>query len=216
MLHVGGVRTALFSWLYARACRRQVHPARRGHRPRAVHRRGGARHPRGHGVARAQGRRGSVLPDAALRPVPGGASRRCCSTARPITATAPSRSSMRCASSRSRARRSRATPGICRERTEPRPGVDPVVRFRNPADGAVVVRGPGARGGHVPEHRARRSDHRALGRHAHLQLLRGGRRHGHGRHPRDSRRRPSEQHAAADEHAAGARARRRRRMRTCR
>ena len=29
--------------------------------------------------------------------------------------------------------------GICRERTEPLPGVDPVVRFRNPADGAVVV-----------------------------------------------------------------------------
>jgi len=29
--------------------------------------------------------------------------------------------------------------GICRDRTEPRPGVDPVVRFRNPVDGAVVV-----------------------------------------------------------------------------
>src|SRR5947209_125387 len=29
--------------------------------------------------------------------------------------------------------------GICRERREPRPGVDPVVRFRNPPDGAVVV-----------------------------------------------------------------------------
>ncbi|TLZ48636.1 MAG: glutamate--tRNA ligase [Gammaproteobacteria bacterium] len=29
--------------------------------------------------------------------------------------------------------------GICRERREPRPGVDPVVRFRNPLDGAVVV-----------------------------------------------------------------------------
>jgi glutamyl-tRNA synthetase len=29
--------------------------------------------------------------------------------------------------------------GICRDRTEPRPGVDPVVRFRNPLDGAVVV-----------------------------------------------------------------------------
>ncbi|MBV9698244.1 MAG: glutamate--tRNA ligase, partial [Gammaproteobacteria bacterium] len=29
--------------------------------------------------------------------------------------------------------------GICRERTEPRPGVSPVVRFRNPLDGAVVV-----------------------------------------------------------------------------
>ena len=29
--------------------------------------------------------------------------------------------------------------GICRDRREPRPGVDPVVRFRNPPDGAVVV-----------------------------------------------------------------------------
>ncbi len=29
--------------------------------------------------------------------------------------------------------------GICRERREPRPGVDPVVRFRNPLEGAVVV-----------------------------------------------------------------------------
>jgi glutamyl-tRNA synthetase len=29
--------------------------------------------------------------------------------------------------------------GICRARTEPRPGVDPVVRFRNPLDGTVVV-----------------------------------------------------------------------------
>jgi glutamyl-tRNA synthetase len=29
--------------------------------------------------------------------------------------------------------------GICRERTEPRPGVDPVVRFKNPLSGQVVV-----------------------------------------------------------------------------
>jgi glutamyl-tRNA synthetase len=29
--------------------------------------------------------------------------------------------------------------GICRERTEPRPGVAPVVRFRNPLEGVVVV-----------------------------------------------------------------------------
>jgi len=29
--------------------------------------------------------------------------------------------------------------GLCRDRKEPRPGVDPVVRFRNPVDGAVVV-----------------------------------------------------------------------------
>src|SRR5579872_2407210 len=29
--------------------------------------------------------------------------------------------------------------GRCRDRTEPRPGVDPVVRFRNPTDGEVIV-----------------------------------------------------------------------------
>jgi len=29
--------------------------------------------------------------------------------------------------------------GLCRERREPRPGVDPVVRFRNPLEGKVVV-----------------------------------------------------------------------------
>jgi glutamyl-tRNA synthetase len=29
--------------------------------------------------------------------------------------------------------------GICRERSEPRPGVEPVVRFRNPLEGTVVV-----------------------------------------------------------------------------
>jgi glutamyl-tRNA synthetase len=29
--------------------------------------------------------------------------------------------------------------GRCRERTEPRPGVDPAIRFRNPLDGQVVV-----------------------------------------------------------------------------
>jgi glutamyl-tRNA synthetase len=29
--------------------------------------------------------------------------------------------------------------GLCRDRTEPRPGVDPVVRFRNPLEGAVIV-----------------------------------------------------------------------------
>src|ERR1700726_4470621 len=29
--------------------------------------------------------------------------------------------------------------GICRDKSEPRPGIDPVVRFRNPLDGQVVV-----------------------------------------------------------------------------
>jgi len=45
--------------------------------------------------------------------------------------------------------------GICRDRSTPRPGVDPVIRFRNPLEGAVVVEdlvhGPVT----FPEHRAR-------------------------------------------------------------
>ena len=54
---------------------------------------------------------------------------------------------------------------------------------------------------------ARRPDHRALGRHADLQLLRRRRRLGHGDHPRDPRRRSRQQHAAADQHPARARRR---------
>ncbi len=77
--------------------------------------------------------------------------------------------------------------------------------FRESRRGRDRGRRRGARPGHVPEQGARRSDHRALRRHAHLQLLRGGGRRRHGRHARDPRRRSPEQHAAADEHAAGAR-----------
>jgi glutamyl-tRNA synthetase len=39
---------------------------------------------------------------------------------------------------RSRKEKPRYT-GLCRSRTEPREGVDPVIRFKNPMDGAVVV-----------------------------------------------------------------------------
>ena len=52
--------------------------------------------------------------------------------------------------------------------------------------------------------RARRSHHCALRRHAHLQFLRRGGRHGHADHSCHPRRRSSEQHAAANEHAARA------------
>src|SRR5207248_1502939 len=50
--------------------------------------------------------------------------------------------------------------------------------------------------GRVPERRSGRLHHRALGRHARLQLLRGGRRPRHADHARDPRRRPPRQHAA--------------------
>ena len=60
--------------------------------------------------------------------------------------------------------------------------------------------------GRVPECGARRPHHCALGWNADLQLLRGRGRHGHADHACDPRRRSLEQHAAADEHAASARA----------
>ena len=127
------------------------------------------------------------------------------------------KSSTRCARRSWRARRSRATTAAaatarhaaCRAST-------PVIRFRNPDSRRGRGRRPGARPRRVPEHRARRPDHRALRRQADLQLLRGGRRHGHGHHARDPRRRSPEQHAAADQHAARAGRARRRSMRTCR
>ena len=84
-------------------------------------------------------------------------------------------------------------------------GRPPVVRFANPEEGATVVEDVVHGAGHVPEQGARRPHHRALRRHADLQLLRGGRRRRHGCHARDPRRRSPQQHAAADEHAAGAR-----------
>ncbi len=45
-LHIGGARTALFNWLYARRRRRQDAAAHRGHRSRALDAGGDRRHPR--------------------------------------------------------------------------------------------------------------------------------------------------------------------------
>ena len=37
-LHIGGARTAIYNWAFARANGRRLRPAHRGHRPRALHR----------------------------------------------------------------------------------------------------------------------------------------------------------------------------------
>ena len=172
----------------------------------------------GMAVARARARRGAVLPDAALRSLPRSDRARWLKAARPITATAARKSWTRCARPAARARRSRATTaaaGTARVRAPPA-GVTPVVRFANPDEGAIVVEDVVHGAGHVPEQGARRPHHRALRRHADLQLLRGGRRRRHGRHARDPRRRSPQQHAAADEHAARAGQASRRCTRTCR
>ena len=74
-----------------------------------------------------------------------------------------------------------------------------------PARGRGGGGGPRARARGVPQQRARRPRDRARRRHADLQLLRGGGRRRHGRHACHPRRRSSQQHAAADEHARRAR-----------
>ncbi len=216
MLHIGGVRTALFCWLYARRHGRHIRPAHRGHGPRAFDARGGAGDPRRHEVARARPRRGPVLPDRAHGPVQARSSASSSARARPITATAARKSSTRCAPAQMAAqgeaalRRPLPPPHRAGARREPRGAVP------EPGRGAGRRQGRHPRPDHLRQRRARRPDHRALGRHAHLQLLRGRRRLRHAHHARDPRRRPHQQHAAADQHAPRAWAPSRRSTRTCR
>ena len=155
LLHVGGVRTALFCWLYAR---------RTG----------------GKFILRIEDTDRERSTEEAVRVILEGMawlgldadegpyyqtqrfdryrevlSRICCRRAPPIAATAPSRSSMRCASSRSRARKSRATPAVCRDahRAAPRRrtgrSLSQSPRWRSGGPG------PGARAGDLSERRAR-------------------------------------------------------------
>jgi glutamyl-tRNA synthetase len=138
MLHVGGVRTALFSWLYARRSHgkfilriedtdreRSTAEAVRvildgmewlGLKPDEAP------------LYQAQrfGRHREVIANM-LR---AGTAYRCYCTKQELDALR--------AQQLARKEKPRYT-GICRERVEPRAGVDPVVRFRNPQDGAVVV-----------------------------------------------------------------------------
>ena len=78
-LHIGGVRTALFNWLWARQDRRRLHPAHRGHGPGALDAREHAGHPRlarlarhrlGRGAAQGGAAR-AVHADGTARPVQG-------------------------------------------------------------------------------------------------------------------------------------------------
>ena len=208
LLHIGGVRTALFCWLYARRhggtfILRIEDTDRERSTDEAVQ-----VDSRRHAVARARPRRGSVLPDAAHGSVRARSSSSSCARARRTTATARKEEldEMRAAQTgaQGEAALRRPLPRSARSRV---PGVDPVVRFRNPDDGLGRRRRRRARPDHVRQRRARRPDHRALGRHADLQLLRRRRRLRHAHHARDPRRRSHQQHAAPDQHAARARRR---------
>ena len=138
MLHVGGVRTALFSWLYAR-------------------------HVGGKFLLRVEDTDRERSTEEAVRVILEGMewlgldadekvvfqSQRFDRYRAVLESMLQAGSAYRCYCTKaeldalreqqiSRKEKPRYT-GICRDRTTPRPGVDPVIRFRNPLDGAVVV-----------------------------------------------------------------------------
>jgi glutamyl-tRNA synthetase len=138
MLHVGGVRTALFSWLYAR-------------------------HTGGKFILRIEDTDRERSTEEAVRVILDGMqwlglnpdeppvfqARRFDRHRAVIAQMLQAGTAYRCYCTKAEldalreqqmARKEKARyTGLCRNRTEPRPGVDPVIRFRNPLDGAVVV-----------------------------------------------------------------------------
>ena len=138
MLHLGGVRTALFSWLYARHTGgkfilRVEDTDRERSTEEAV--RVILEGMDWLGLKTDEGpyfqtRRFDRYRAVAAEMLATGTAYRCYCTKEELEALR--------AEQLARKEKPRYT-GICRERTEPRPGVDPVVRFRNPLDGVVVV-----------------------------------------------------------------------------
>jgi glutamyl-tRNA synthetase len=138
MLHVGGVRTALFSWLYARHTGgRFLLRVEDTDRERSTEE---AVRVILEGMAwlgleaddkvAFQSQRFDRYQVVLERMLQAGAAYRCYCTKAELDALRERQVA--------RKEKPRYT-GICRERTEPRPGVDPVVRFRNPLAGVVVV-----------------------------------------------------------------------------
>jgi glutamyl-tRNA synthetase len=138
LLHVGGVRTALFSWLYARHTSgkfilRIEDTDRERSTEEAV--RVILEGMQWLGLTTAEGPYVQTQRFERYRAVVAGMLRD--GTAYPCYCTKEELDALR-EQQLARKEKPRYT-GICRARTEPRPGVDPVVRFRNPVDGMVVV-----------------------------------------------------------------------------
>jgi glutamyl-tRNA synthetase len=138
MLHLGGVRTALFSWLYARrmggkfilriedtdrerSTEQAVQVILDGMRWLGLDADEGPYY-----QTRRMERYRAVLGEM----LSAGTAYHCYCTKEELDALR--------AEQMARKQKPRYT-GICRERAEPRPGIKPVVRFRNPVEGAVVV-----------------------------------------------------------------------------
>ena len=206
-LHIGGARTALFNWLYARALRRQDAAADRGHRPRALDQGGDRRDPRRADLARSS--TGTATRSTSFRAprVTARWPRNCWPRARP-TAAMPRPRNLTEMREQARAEgRTRLYDGRWRDRD---PGEAPAgMQAGDPPQGAADRRdhgrGPGAGPGHLAERGSRRPRAAALRRHPDLHARRGGRRPRHGRHPHHPRRRPPDQRRPPDADLPGAR-----------
>jgi len=138
LLHVGGVRTALFSWLYARRTGgkfilRVEDTDRERSTEEAVRVILDGMNWLGLSADAGpyfQSQRFPRYREVLERMLAAGTAYRCYCTKQELDALREAQIA--------RKEKPRYT-GLCRERTSPRPGVDPVVRFRNPLDGAVVV-----------------------------------------------------------------------------
>ena len=141
LLHIGGVRTALFSWLYARRMKGQFilrveDTDLERSTPEAV-----KVILEGMAVARPRARPGPVLPDAAIRPVQG-SDRRHGQGRHGLPLLLQQGRARRDARRRSRSRKEKPRyDGRCRHGKGPgaASGRPPVVRFANPEEGATVV-----------------------------------------------------------------------------
>ena len=138
MLHVGGVRTALFSWLYARRMAgkfilRVEDTDRERSTDEAV--RVILEGMQWLGLSADEGpyyqtQRFDRYRDVIRGMLDDGTAYHCYCTKQELDAMREEQIA--------RKEKPRYT-GVCRDRHEPRPGVDPVVRFKNPLDGSVVV-----------------------------------------------------------------------------
>ena len=137
-LHIGGVRTALFNWLFARHFQWQIHSADRGHRPRTLHR---GLHSGNHRVDAMAGTRlgrGALPPDG----------RQSLYTQK-VQELLDAKKAYRCYCTaeelehrRKMAQDQGAKPkydGKCRSRTEFPEGAPHVIRFKCPQEGHVVI-----------------------------------------------------------------------------
>ena len=209
-LHLGSARTGLYNYIFARQHGGHVHPAHRGHRPRAAPTRPSCRSSARCGRWAWTGTRARACPgphgpyrqterQRHLPRVHRDAARRAATCTRASARRRSSRPSARRRRPRSATGCTRASAGRSpRKRSQRRQaaGEPFTLRMHVPAGRTVfhdMLRG------------AVEFDNDTIGdfivqrsrRHHHLQPRRGGRRRHHGDHARDPRRRPHQQHAQA-------------------